>query len=41
MSTNSDLAYTYQVGGSLPTDAPTYGTRRADTEFYESLKQGG
>jgi len=30
----------YQVGGSLPVDAPSYITRQADAEFLQALLDG-
>jgi hypothetical protein len=30
----------YQLGGSLPEEAPSYVVRKADFDFYQSLKEG-
>jgi hypothetical protein len=32
--------YEYQVGASLPPDAPSYVLRKADSDFYHALKAG-
>ncbi|MBD3561453.1 hypothetical protein H6S82_21795, partial [Planktothrix sp. FACHB-1355] len=40
MKADPNLAYDYQVGGSLPLDAPTYVTRQADFDFYKHMMAG-
>jgi hypothetical protein len=40
MNYQPNSAYEYQVGGSLPIDAPSYVVRQADFDLYDGLKGG-